>query len=187
MDLESLSAGWLLVNIIAPLCLPVLGIVPLWLLPLGPVAPAGSLRLIVAVKDGQLCWGVVGMSAAAIYELWEAKGRVGGDEHTRAINAICTTSATPINPLCQHATALVHAIVPILPNWTGGVFVVSIVLMLPAAMVAAGGAVFTTPLLANPIGWRSWISHYKLFASSLAMVVAAATCYIALHMAAHPQ
>jgi hypothetical protein len=64
----ALSAGWLFVNVVAPLCLPILGMIALKLLPLAPVAPAGSLRLMTIVKDGQLCWGVIGMSAAAIYE-----------------------------------------------------------------------------------------------------------------------
>jgi hypothetical protein len=60
--------GWFLVNILAPLFLPMLGILPLKLLHL-PV-PASRLRLMATVKDGQLCWAAIGISASAIYELW---------------------------------------------------------------------------------------------------------------------
>jgi hypothetical protein len=60
-------AGWFLVNILAPLLLPVLVILPLK--PLHLPVPPSRLRLMAAVKDGQLCWGAIGISASAIYEL----------------------------------------------------------------------------------------------------------------------
>jgi hypothetical protein len=50
-----------------------LGILPLKLLHL-PV-PVSRLRLMATVKDGQLCWAAIGISASAIYDLWEAGGR----------------------------------------------------------------------------------------------------------------
>lgn len=50
--------GWFLVNIVGPLLLPVVGILPLRLLPLG--IPSANLRLMTTVKDGQLCWAVMG-------------------------------------------------------------------------------------------------------------------------------
>jgi hypothetical protein len=59
--------GWFIVNILAPLFLPVLGIVPLKLLPIGTAA-SGNLKLIMLVKDGQLCWSAVAMGAASLYD-----------------------------------------------------------------------------------------------------------------------
>jgi hypothetical protein len=144
------SIGWFLVNIVAPLCLPVFGMLPLKLLPLTPVAPPGSLRLMTTVKDGQLCWAVVGMSAAAIYEVLAAQ------QPSRTMQGM-----------------------------TGYVLAVTLVLMLPAMMIAAGGAVFTTPLptAPHPRGLRGWLSHYKVFAGSLIMSMIAAICYTVLHSA----
>jgi hypothetical protein len=50
--MENIFTGWFLINIIAPVALPVAGILVLWLLPL----PAGtpSLDVMTTVKDGQL-------------------------------------------------------------------------------------------------------------------------------------
>ena len=59
--------GWFMVTVVGPLLLPVAGIVPFRLLPIGiPV------RLMATVKDGQLCWAAVAMGASSIYELWQA-------------------------------------------------------------------------------------------------------------------
>jgi hypothetical protein len=63
--------GWFWTNIVAPLGLPIAGLVPLKLLPLGPtVAP--SVRFMAVVKDAQLCWGAVAMGASSFYEFWTA-------------------------------------------------------------------------------------------------------------------
>jgi len=62
--------GWFFVNIVAPLLLPVVGILPLRLLPLG--AHPSGLLLMSTVKDGQLCWAVIAMGTSTIYELWVA-------------------------------------------------------------------------------------------------------------------
>ena len=64
-------SGWFAVNILAPLLLPVIGIFPLKLVPMGP-GVAASLRLMATVKDGQLCWAAVAMGASSLYELWVA-------------------------------------------------------------------------------------------------------------------
>ncbi len=148
-----MSAGWLLVNIVAPFCLPIFGMLPLKLLPLTSVAPAGSLRIMTTVKDGQLCWAVVGMSAAALYEVWDA-----------------------------------HAQMRTTPWWTGTVYTVVVIAMLPATMLAAGGAVFTTTLLTVPHqdGLRGWVGHYKVFVSSLIASLVSGLCYSLLHIAARP-
>ena len=145
--------GWLLVNIVAPFLLPVFGMLPLKLLPLTGIAPEGSLRLMTTVKDGQLCWAAVGMSAAAIYEIWGA-----------------------------------HATMRATPWWTGALLAIVLILMAPATMIAAGGSVFTTPLLAeaHPAGWRGWVRHYKVFVSSAVFSLTTALCYILLHAAIDP-
>ncbi len=61
--------------------LPLIGIVPLMLLPLGTgIAPP---QFMSVVKDGQLCWAAVAMGAASLYESWVAleahKTVAGGD------------------------------------------------------------------------------------------------------------
>ena len=142
--------GWFLVNIAAPVLLPVIGILPLRLLPL-PVPPA-SLRLMATVKDGQLCWAVIAMGAATIYELWEA--------------------------IIAHKA---------IPDWAGLAFAGTILVMLPAMLVAAGGAVFTTPLVAAPPGGLiGWIGYYKVFAGSAVMTVIASFAYTILHFSIPP-
>ena len=62
---------WFIVNVLGPLLLPVVGILPLRLLPINPV-PAG-LRIMSTVKDGQLCWAVIAMGTSTVYELWDAQ------------------------------------------------------------------------------------------------------------------
>jgi hypothetical protein len=62
--------GWFLVNVMAPMFLPMIGILPLRLLPIG--APQTSLRVMATVKDGQLCWAAIAMGASMIFELWQA-------------------------------------------------------------------------------------------------------------------
>lgn len=63
--------GWILVNVVLPLVLPVLGMGVFMLLPLGK-ADAKKVTLMATVKDGQLCWAAVGFCAAALYELHTA-------------------------------------------------------------------------------------------------------------------
>jgi hypothetical protein len=61
--------GWFLVNVAVPLTLPVVGILPLQLLALPD--PAGHLRVMATVKDGQLCWAVIAMGTATLDDLWQ--------------------------------------------------------------------------------------------------------------------
>jgi hypothetical protein len=142
--------GWFLVNIVGPLLLPVVGILPLRLLPLG--VPSASLRLMVTVKDGQLCWAVIAMGAATIYELWEAM-----EAHKN------------------------------IPTWGGLALAGVILVMLPAMLVAAGGAVFSTPLrVASGGGLRAWAAHYRVFVGSVVMTAIAAFAYTNLHFSLPP-
>jgi len=58
--------AWFVVNVLAPVFLPLL------LLGLAKSAPAGRhLRLMETVKDGQLCWFGITLSAATFYELMQ--------------------------------------------------------------------------------------------------------------------
>lgn len=138
-------AGWFLVSVVLPLTLPVLGVLPLQLLPL-PVDIA-RIRLMATVKDAQLCWAVVAMGATAIYELWRA-----------------ITAHHPV------------------PPWSG-IALGAILLAMAAGMVlAAGGAVFSTPLRAEPAGGvGAWVGHYRVFAFSLLLSAVMAFAYAALH------
>jgi hypothetical protein len=145
--MEMIFTGWFLVNIVAPLGLPILGLLALKLLPL-PGAPP-TLRLMTTVKDGQLCWAVIAMGASTIYELWDA--------------------------MAAHKN---------IPPW-GGVAMAGVVfVMLPAMLLAAGGAVFSTPLLTTArAGLRAWMTHYRVFVGSTIMTVIAAVTYTNLHFA----
>ena len=137
--------GWFLVNIAGPLLLPVIGILPLRLLPLP--TPTAGLKLMTTVKDGQLCWAVIAMGASTIYELWQA--------------------------LDAHKSV---------PAWGGLTLGGVILVMLPAMLLAAGGAVFSTPLLSGSAGGvRAWIAHYRMFVGSVVMAVIAAFAYTSLH------
>ena len=59
-----------LVNMSAPLVLPVVGILALKLLPIGPQLL--GLHIMRTVKDGQLCWAIIAMGTPPPCELWEA-------------------------------------------------------------------------------------------------------------------
>jgi hypothetical protein len=150
------GTGWFFINILAPLLLPVLGILPLRLLPLP--GPAPGLKLMSTVKDGQLCWAVIAMSAAAMYEVWDAINR--------------------------HQD---------LPSWGGFAFAGMALLMLPAILIAAGGAAFSTPLAPTVAAGPAWLRHYRVFVSSAAMTLIAASGYTVMHFgiavqsASHPQ
>jgi hypothetical protein len=143
--IEAIFSGWFLVNILAPVGLPLLGLLMLKLLPLP--GPPATLRLMTTVKDGQLCWAVVAMGASTVYELWTA--------------------------LAAHKT---------IPPW-GGIALAGILLvMLSAMLVAAGGAVFSTPLPTTPpAGAAAWMRHYSVFVGSAIMTVIAAITYTSTH------
>lgn len=64
---EQFSFCLVVVNILAPMLLPIAGILPLMLVPVGvPV------KLMATVKDGQLCWAAVAMGASSLYETFAA-------------------------------------------------------------------------------------------------------------------
>jgi hypothetical protein len=137
--------GWFLVNIVGPMLLPVIGILPLRLLPLP--ASVDGLKLMTTVKDGQLCWAVIAMGSSTIFELWEA--------------------------LQAHKSV---------PAWGGLALGGVILVMLPAMLLAAGGAVFSTPLLSGSAGGvKAWMAHYRMFVGSAIMAVIAAFAYTNLH------
>lgn len=65
--MSSFLSAWFVVNILAPMLLPIAGILPLMLVPVGvPV------KLMAIVKDGQLCWAAVAMGASSLYETFAA-------------------------------------------------------------------------------------------------------------------
>jgi hypothetical protein len=64
---NNILSAWFVVNVLAPVLLPVAGIFPLTLVPVG--APV---RLMAIVKDGQLCWAAVAMGASSLYETFAA-------------------------------------------------------------------------------------------------------------------
>jgi hypothetical protein len=59
--------------------------------------------------------------------------------------------------------------------------------MMTAILIAAAGAVFSTPLLAQQdVSLRYWANHYKVFVGSVLMTLVAAPTYTALHFALEP-
>ena len=137
-------------TILAPLVSPLIALLVLRLLPMP--APLPSLKMMMAVKDGQWCWAVIAMGASAIYELWEA----------------------------EESGNLV-------PGWAGWAIGGLIIVMLSAMLVAAGGAAFSTPLLATAAGGvKAWAMHYRVFIGSIVMTVVAAFLYTIIHFSVSP-
>ena len=61
--------SWFTINILIPIFLPLLGVVPFKMLPM----PIGiEVRLIGLVKDGQWCWTAICIGTASLYEVWKA-------------------------------------------------------------------------------------------------------------------
>lgn len=74
-----------------------------------------------------------------------------------------------------------------IPAWGGLTLAGVILVMLPAMLVAAGGAVFSTPLrTVQGGGVTGWISHYRVFVGSAVMTVIAAFAYTKLHFSLPP-
>lgn len=136
--------GWFLVTVAIPLVAPIVLLALFWLLPLPP-AIASQVRLLVPIKDGQLCWGAMGFCVSALYEIAEP-----------------SATGRPIDP------ALV--------GWANGGF---IVLLVFSAVLAAGGAVFSTPL-GVPAG-VDWRRHYATMLASLGLTALSAGAYTVVH------
>ena len=68
--------GWFLVTVLIPLVAPLVLLLVFWLLPL-PQSVAAQLKLLMPIKDGQLCWGAMGFCVSALYEIAQpgASGR----------------------------------------------------------------------------------------------------------------
>src|SRR5471030_1299470 len=59
--------GWFFITILLPLVAPLLALLVFKLFP--QVSP---MPLIAPFKDGQLCWGALGFSASALYEIFSS-------------------------------------------------------------------------------------------------------------------
>ncbi len=71
-----------------------------------------------------------------------------------------------------------------MPTYGGLALGGTILVMLPAMLLGAGGAVFSTTLrTASGGGFWGWIRHYKMFVASLIMAVIAAYTYTQMHFA----
>lgn len=98
---------WVLVNILLPLALPILGPLPLLLVP--PRTVSYGTAILTTVKDGQLCWGVVAMGISTTYELLEAavKGKTIATPHAYAV------VSAAVMMLCSMVVAAKGAISPV--------------------------------------------------------------------------
>ena len=64
--------GWFTINILIPIFLPLLGVLPFKMMSL----PEGvEVRFISLVKDGQWCWTAICIGTSSLYELWIANSR----------------------------------------------------------------------------------------------------------------
>jgi hypothetical protein len=75
------------------------------------------------------------------------------------------------------------------PGWAGLALIGTIMVMLPAILVAAGGAVFSTPLRPKSPSVRglvAWLAYYKVFVGSTVMALIAAFIYTNIHFSLVP-
>jgi hypothetical protein len=71
-----------------------------------------------------------------------------------------------------------------LSSWGGVALAAAIVVMLPAMVIAAGGAAFNTPLLeVSGEGWGAWMAHYRVFVISAVLTAVSAATDTTLHLA----
>ena len=76
-----------------------------------------------------------------------------------------------------------------LPAWGGAAITGTLLVMLSAILVAAGGAVFSKPLRPKPPpvrGLVAWIAYYKMFVGSAIMSLIAAFLYTNIHFSLLP-
>jgi hypothetical protein len=69
--------GWFLINVLLPLIASVLVLAILKTLPI-PLENKLSLNLLIPVKDGQLCWAAIALSASALYEMGVSRSATSG-------------------------------------------------------------------------------------------------------------
>jgi len=71
-----------------------------------------------------------------------------------------------------------------LAPWGGVALAAAIVVMLPAMVIAAGGAAFNTPLLeTSSEGVGAWMAHFRVFGMSAVLTAATAAIDTSLHVA----
>jgi hypothetical protein len=114
--------GWLMINVLLPLLAPLLVLAILKALPIPP-ANRLALNLLIPIKDGQLCWAAISLSASALYEIGAGKSVLSttsiGYLHGAAVFLIATSSIVAaggaifptslvrprgISPICHYST-----------------------------------------------------------------------------------
>jgi hypothetical protein len=70
MSLNEFS--WFAINILIPIFLPILGVIPFKMLPMPGTI---EVRLIGLVKYGQWCWTAICIGTASLYELWDTNSQ----------------------------------------------------------------------------------------------------------------
>lgn len=69
-----------------------------------------------------------------------------------------------------------------IPPWSGIALSVIICAMLAGMSLAAGGAVFSSPLLTTQSGGlKAWAAHYRVFVASAVLSAVVAVAYALLH------
>ena len=127
--------GWFLINVVLPLVAPLLVLVVLKPLPL-PDEHRRKLNLLIAVKDGQLCWSAIGLAASALYEIGgkrQVNDAMAGYLQAAAVAVIAAASVIAAGG-AMYPTALIQ---PKNTSWLRhySTFVVSIFLAAWAASV----------------------------------------------------
>ena len=68
-DMTNSELGWVVINILIPIFLPIVGVIPFKILSL----PTGiQVRFLALIKDGQWCWTAIAIGASSIHEIWNA-------------------------------------------------------------------------------------------------------------------
>jgi hypothetical protein len=137
--------GWFFVTIIIPLVAPLILMTIYGALPL-PLRFSAKTKLIVPIKDGQLCWVGMAFCTSAMYEIANGPG-----------------GRSPQSSSGQWWWVI------------GGL----ISMLVACSFVAAGGAVFSTPLRMSPN--KPWHRHYSTLLWSGGLTAVAAIIYSVVH------
>ncbi|WP_124263004.1 hypothetical protein [Methylobacterium sp. XJLW] len=145
--------GWIAVNILAPLLLPVIGVLLIQMATPKRVkiSSAGNYKLMMLVKDGQLGWAAAALCTSSYYEFTENQRLLGENFMT-------------------------------MPSQWQAIIFPLFLSTLGAMFVAASGAVYGTELLEGKIvSLKSWIEHYSLFVVSIFVTISSALMFIIIH------
>jgi hypothetical protein len=139
--------GWFCVTVLLPIGAPIAFMFLYRFLPL-PKRNRAMTKLILPIKDGQLCWIGMALCASALYEIdgW------------------------------SHPNGQMAALLYGYKGWASAGFGI---LLVACSIMAAGGAVFTTPVRRQ--AGVPWAEHYGVLIITALFTAVAAGCYTVVH------